>query len=138
MMFDDLHPVEASIDKIHEMTPPKQITDLDPENHSINKDKLEKFVEYYEDSILNLNEKHPDYLIIDNFLEYFGLSKEAIQGSAEEGQILKAKTMRPHLQNRQDLMLWFKDLAEQDQGLPSLKTIAQPMAGFRSQLNDLS
>ena len=88
MMFDDLHPVEASIDKIHEITPPKQITDLDPENHNINKDKLEKFVEYYEDSILNLNENHPDYLIIDNFLEHFGLSKEAIKGSADEGEIL--------------------------------------------------
>ena len=111
-MFDDLHPVEASIDKIHELAPPEQITDLDPASYSINKEKLAKFVEYYEDSILNLEEKHPDYLIIDNFLEYFGLNKETIQGANKQGNFLHGKTMRPNLYNinRQDLIVWFKDL----------------------------
>ena len=35
--------------------------------------------------------------------------------------------MRPQLSNRQDLMVWFRDLAEKDQMIPELATIAKSM-----------
>ena len=50
---------------------PEQITDLDKEKYSLTTDKLTKFLEHYEESALNMKEKGPDYLIIDNFLELF-------------------------------------------------------------------
>ena len=74
-----------------------------------------------------MKEKHPDYLIIDNFLELTGLTKETIQGAEQLGKIIHHKTMRPQLSNRQDLMVWFRDLAEKDQMIPELATIAKSM-----------
>ena len=74
-----------------------------------------------------MNEKHPDYLIIDNFLEHTGLSKETIKGAEHLGQVIHNETMRPQLSNRQDSMVWFRDLAERDQMIPDLRTIAQSM-----------
>ena len=48
------------------------------------------------------------------------------------------ETMKPELQNRQDLMLWFKGLTEGEDGIPTLRAIARSMANFRSELNDAS
>ena len=76
---------------------------------------------------MNLNEKHPDYLIIDNFLEHTGLTKQTLEGAENLGYVIHHKSMRPNLSNRQDLMVWFRDLAEKDQMIPELATIAKSM-----------
>ena len=67
---------------------PEQITDLDKEKYSLTTDKLTKFLEHYEESALNMKEKGPDYLIIDNFLELFQLTKEDIVKARSEGEFL--------------------------------------------------
>ena len=67
---------------------PEQITDLDKENRSLTTDKLTKFLEHYDDSVLNMKEKGPDYLIIDNFLELVSLTKEDIVKARSEGEFL--------------------------------------------------
>ena len=117
-IFDDLPNIDASIEFIHELTPPESITTLDPGSHSIDKEKLAKFVEHYEDATLNFAEKSPDYLIIDNFLEHFGLDNETLQGAQKIGSILAKETLRPELNNRQDLMLWFTGLTNGEGGIP--------------------
>ena len=46
---------------------------------------------------MNFTEKGPDYLIIDNFLEHFGLTKEVVDNAETLGEILATFTLRPHL-----------------------------------------
>ena len=77
-------------------------------------------------------------MIIDNFFEHFGLDNETINGTVEVASLLAEETMKPELQNRQDLMLWFKGLTEGEDGIPTLRAIARSMANFRSELNDAS
>ena len=137
-MFKDEPPIDDAIEKVLELATPEQVTTLDPSSHNIDREKLAKFVEDYDDSILNFTEKAPDYLIIDNFLEHFGLDSEALSGTVEIGALLAEETLRPELSNRQDLMLWFKGLTDSEEGIPTLRTIARSMQNFRSELNDVS
>ena len=137
-MFKDEPPIDDAIEKVLELATPEQVTTLDPTSHNIDREKLAKFVEDYDDSILNFTEKGPDYLIIDNFLEHFGLDSEALSGTVEIGALLAEETLRPELSNRQDLMLWFKGLTDSEEGIPTLRTIARSMQNFRSELNDAS
>ena len=137
-MFKDEPPIDDAIEKVLELAKPEQVTTLDPSKHNITKEKLAKFVEDYDDSILNFTEKGPDYLIMDNFLEHFGLDTEALSGSVEIGGLLAKETLRPELSNRQDLMLWFKGLTDGAEGIPALRTFARSMQNFRSELNGAS
>ena len=87
-MFKDEPPIDDAIEKVLELATPKQVTTLDPASHNIDKEKLAKFVQEYDESILNFTDKGPDYLIIDNFLEHFGLDNAAIEGAKEVGGLL--------------------------------------------------
>ena len=74
-----------------------------------------------------MEEKHPDYLIIDNFLEHTGLTKQTLEGAENLGYVIHHKSMRPNLSNRQDLMVWFRDLDGQADMIPELATINKSM-----------
>ena len=137
-MFKDEPPIDDAIEKVLELAPPKQVTTLNPAEYSIDSEKLAKFVEEHDGSILNFNEKAPDYMIIDNFLEHFGLDHEVLAGSKEVGELLSEAGLRPELNNRQDLMVWFKGLTDGGEGIPDLRTIAGSMQNFRSELNGAS
>ena len=57
---------------------PEQITHLDLENNSADTEKVKKFFEHYNPSIINFEEKSANYLILDNFLKLSNTSKEDI------------------------------------------------------------
>ena len=61
------------------------INELDPIKRGLDKVKLNQLLEYYEDSKLNMKEKGPDYVVIDNFIDVFGLPKEILQEARNEG-----------------------------------------------------
>ena len=77
-MFKDEPPIDDAIEKVLELATPEQVTTLDPEKYSVDSEKLAKFVEEHDGSILNFTEKAPDYMIIDNFLEHFGLDHDVL------------------------------------------------------------
>ena len=74
-------------------------------------EKLTKFLEHYESSILNFEEKSANYLVIDNFLETFNnMSKEDLLGARENGQIFADMALKPEFEYRQDMMTWLLDM----------------------------
>ena len=97
--FDDIPLPQASIDRIQDRIP-EYITDLDPESRRVDKEHLKHFLEHYEDSLFNTEEKIPDYLVIDNFLEHFGLSKEEMEGALNEVYSLSKGVWQPQYKTR--------------------------------------
>ena len=65
-----------------------KVNKLDTEMFNINDKKLTEFLEHYEDSILNTKQKGKSYIIIDNFMEYFGLTQDDLRGARAEAQAL--------------------------------------------------
>ena len=61
-----------------------KVNNLDTKLFKITDEKLTEFLEHYEDSILNTKQKGKSYMIMDNFMEYFGLTKEELQGARKE------------------------------------------------------
>ena len=85
-IFDDVPIRQASMDKVlAENSEVELINELDPVKRGLDKVKLNNLLEYYEDSKLNMKEKSPDYVVIDNFMEVFGLPKEVLQEARNEG-----------------------------------------------------
>ena len=66
----------------------KLINELDPEARGLNDQKLTNLLEYYEDTTTDLRLKSPDYLIIDNFLQYFELDESSIAEAKAEIEFL--------------------------------------------------
>lgn len=60
-----------------------KINQLNAKMFNISDKKLTEFLEYYEDSILNVK-RGKNYMIMDNFMEYFGLTKEELLGARRE------------------------------------------------------
>ena len=54
--------------------------------------------------------KGPDYLVIDNFMEVFGLPKELLLEAKNEGNALSNAVMKPNSKSRQEFMAWLKGL----------------------------
>ena len=124
-MFDDIPQRQASIDKIFsEHITPELINFIDPESHSINRETLANFLDFHEDSNLNMHEKGPDYLVIDNFLEYFGLDKEGLLGARNEGQTLSDAVLARSQYARQDMITWLKGMDDSGEDIPELRKIA--------------
>ena len=72
-----------------------KVNQLDTKMFSISDKKLTNFLEHYEDSILNTKQKGKSYMIMDNFLEYFGLTKDDLLAARGEAEALASKTTQP-------------------------------------------
>ena len=85
---DDTTLRQQAVDKILIERGTTKVNDLNPQTFSINDKKLTKFLEGYQESILNTKQKGPSYIIMDNFMEYFGLSKDDLLGTREDAKTL--------------------------------------------------
>ena len=104
---------------------------MDHESRSLDKEKLAKFLEHKEESFFNLNkDEGPDYIVIDDFLEQFKLTKEDLSYAHLESEWLANEVMRPHLNSRQDFMMWLKGMENED-FLVNLSRIGKSMTEFR-------
>ena len=85
--------------------------------------------------------KGPDYLVIDNFVENFGLDKTDLinaKREAEEINQVACEDVSAEAYSRCDYLVWLKDLDNQADALPSLSKVAQAMTTFRPMLNEIS
>ena len=64
------------------------INELDPEKRSLTDEKLANLLEYYEDTSVDLRIKSPDYVVIDDFMEQFGLDERALVDAKGEIEFL--------------------------------------------------
>ena len=55
---------------------------------SLDDEKLTNLLEDYEDTLTNLKIKNPDYLIIDNFMQYFELDESSLVEAKAEIEAL--------------------------------------------------
>ena len=65
---------------------PRMINDLAPHIMKLEQNNLTKFLEFFDTTFIEPREKGPDYLIIDNFAEYFNLAEEDMQGAKTEAE----------------------------------------------------
>ena len=113
-----------------------KVNNLDIKLFNINDKKLTEFLEYYEDSILNVKQKGKSYMIMDNFMDYFGLTKEDLLGARRESQMLAAEAALAD-SKRTDVMMWLKGLSSVG-GFPNLAKVDTTMEAFRNKLNSIS
>ena len=66
----------------------RTIDALDPANLKIDQSNLTSFLERFDSTLLENRPRGPDYLVIDNFAEYFGLSLSDLQGARGEAETL--------------------------------------------------
>ena len=67
---------------------PKIVNDLSPGSKKLDQDTLAKFLEFFDTTLLDPREKGPDYLVIDNFAEYFNIEETELQGAKTEAEQL--------------------------------------------------
>ena len=65
---------------------PRMINDLAPNIQKLEQKNLTKFLEFFDTTFIEPRERGPDYLIIDNFAEYFNLAEEDMQGAKTEAE----------------------------------------------------
>ena len=68
-----------------------KVNQLDKKLFNVSDAKLTEFLEHYEDSILNVKQKGKSYMIMDNFLEYVGLTREDLLGARAEAEQLASE-----------------------------------------------
>lgn len=114
-----------------------RINDLDPEPSSITDAKLEKFLEYFDETMMTPGAKGPDYLIIDNFAEFFKLEVADLKGARSEAEVVAKAGCAEVKGGRCDALVWLRDLSASDDN-PSLQKLSQAMKGFTRSLKMLS
>ena len=72
-----------------------KVNQLDKKLFNVSDAKLTEFLEHYEDSILNVKQKGKSYMIMDNFLEYVGLTREDLLGARAEAEQLASEASSP-------------------------------------------
>ena len=115
-----------------------KVNNLDTKLFKITDEKLTEFLEHYEDSILNTKQKGKSYMIMDNFMEYFGLSREDLLGARGEAENLArdASSAIPD-SKRVDVLMWLKDL-QTSPSTPNLGKVDKAMVTFANKLNSIS
>ena len=137
-LVDDATDRQKVYDQIWLENGSTKVNKLDSKVFSISDEKLTKFLEHYEDSILNTKRKGKSYMIMDNFMEYFGLTKEDLLGARAEAQALAKEAGQPASDyKRVDVMTWLNDIRA-DPGRPSLAKLDSTMETFRNKLNQIS
>ena len=67
----------------------KIIDKLEPEKRKIDIENLTKFLKHFDHTYMKRNgPKGPDYLIIDNFVDYFGLDEAELKGAKHEAKAI--------------------------------------------------
>ena len=87
---------------------------------------------------MNFEEKSANYLIIDNFLDNFNISREDVSGARENGEHLAHETLRPDLETRQDMMTWLLGMEQEGDDSSSIRKIARTLSDFKERLNGVS
>ena len=64
------------------------INDLSPGRESLDEKTLTKFLEHFDTTFMSGREKGYDYLVIDNFAEYFDIEEAELQGAKSEAEAL--------------------------------------------------
>ena len=115
-----------------------KVNQLDKKLFNVSDAKLTEFLEHYEDSILNVKQKGKSYMIMDNFLEYVGLTREDLLGARAEAQTL-ARDARSGIPDskRVDVMMWLQGL-EQSPAYPNLAKLEKTMGAFGGKMNSMS
>ena len=68
----------------------KTIDELDPVENRIDEDNLTKFLSEFDHTYMDrARPKGPDYLIIDNFVEIFGIDKADLIDAKSEAEEIK-------------------------------------------------
>ena len=67
---------------------PKMINDLLPGRNALDQKNLSKFLEFFDTTFIDPREKGPDYLVFDNFAEYFNIDETELQGAKSEAEQL--------------------------------------------------
>ena len=85
--------------------------------------------------------KGPDYLIIDNFVEIFGIDKADLIDAKSVAEEIKEGTCNNSFAaayDRCDFLVWLKNLDIHVDGLTAFTKIAFSMTAFRLNLNEKS
>ena len=64
------------------------INDLLPGRHKLDQKNLSHFLEFFDTTFIDPREKGPDYLVFDNFAEYFNIDETELQGAKSEAEQL--------------------------------------------------
>ena len=84
-------------------------------------------------------QKGPEYLIIDNFAEYFQLEKSNLVSARTEAEEILENVSKLVARDKSDGVLFLKALDESDDSaLPNINKIGKSMAAFRPKLNEIS
>ena len=67
---------------------PRIINDLMPSKNKLDQKNLAKFLEFFDTTFIDPREKGPDYLVIDNFAEYFNIDESEMLGAKSEAEHL--------------------------------------------------
>ena len=110
LQIEDISARQQVYDKMCMENGTTKVNKLDTKLNNISDKKLTQFLEYYEDSILNVKKKGKSYMIMDNFMEYFGMTKEELLGARRESQTLATEAASVG-SKRTDVMMWFKGLS---------------------------
>ena len=91
------------------------VNDLMPTREKLDEKTLTKFLEFFDTTFISGREKGPDYVVIDNFLEYFNLEEEDLQGAKSEAeQLTKAGCESVNEYENQgarcDTLMWLEGL----------------------------
>ena len=77
-------------------------------------------------------------MILDNFTDYFGLTREDLLGARAEAEYLASEAGKSLPDSRRvDIMMWLKDL-QTSEAYPSLGKLDSSMINFANKLNSIS
>ena len=120
----------------------KTINSLDPATEKIDNSNLTKFLEYFDDTFMENRPRGPDYLVIDNFADYFGLESADLKSARGEAETLTGVGCEAdgagQAGARCDALMWLQGLGSDGDDNPALRKIYKAMEDFRPKLNALS
>ena len=87
-IFNEVDIKQHFLEELLSVEMPKMINDLSPGSKKLDQDTLANFLEFFDTTLIDPREKGPDYLVIDNFAEYFNIEETELQGAKSEAEQL--------------------------------------------------
>ena len=116
----------------------KTINELDPEKDKIDVENLTQFIKNFNDN----SDDGPEYLVIDNFIQFSGLNKVDLLEARKEAEKMSeagcAADQSGHKNDRCDSLIWLKGLFVEPGRNPYLNLIQTSMLAFGREINILS
>ena len=115
--------------------------ELNPLKNRIDDESIAKFLSDHDYNYIDRQRQKggPEYLIIDNFADYFKLDQSDLVAAKTDAQAISVEACKEFSSARCDVALWLKTLgAPGDSHLPSANRIGATMADFRLKLNEKS